>query len=266
MKVDRITKQSLFILPRYTSRGFSEVYGREQKRGIIHVMVIKTLRDVVNQLTEHYKPDRIILYGSYAGKRVKKNSDIDLLIIKDTNKRFIERVIEVERILSNRVLPLDIVVYTPQEVRFLFSIGSPFIEEILEKGRLIYMRKVTDSWIKDAEDELDSAMILYEHGKYRGACYHGQQCVEKGLKALILEKGKRPARIHDIVGLFNKVARLGWNVGLTMDEAVFLNSIYRGRYPTEEGLLPHGEPSREDAKRTVSLAKRFMEELSSLLV
>jgi len=229
------------------------------------MMVIKTLQDVVRQLKEHYKPDRVILYGSYAEKRVKKDSDIDLLIIKDTDKRFIDRVIEVEKILSNRILPLDIVVYTPQEVRFLFSIGSPFIEEALEKGRLIYMRKVTDSWIKDAEDELESAVILYGHEKYRGACYHAQQSVEKGLKALILEKGKRPARIHDIVELFNKIAKLGWNIGLTIDEAVFLNSIYRGRYPTEEGLLPYGEPLREDAERAVSLAKKLMKELSTLL-
>lgn len=47
------------------------------------------------------------------------------------------------------------------------------------------MRKTTAIWIKDAEEELDSALILYEHEKYRPACYHVQQCVEKGLKALL---------------------------------------------------------------------------------
>ena len=52
------------------------------------------------------------------------------------------------------------------------------------------MRKATGSWIKEAKDEFDSAIILYEHEKYRGACFHSQQAVEKGLKALILEKGK----------------------------------------------------------------------------
>jgi hypothetical protein len=50
-----------------------------------------------------------------------------------------------------------------------------------------------------------------------------------------------------------------------MDDVVFLNSIYRGRYPTEEGLLPYGEPSCSDAKRAISAAKALVERLRSLL-
>lgn len=126
------------------------------------------------------------------------------------------------------------------------------------------MRKMTEVWIQDAEEEVDSAIILYEHKKYRGACYHSQQCVEKGLKAVILEKGKRPGRIHDIVELLNQAAKLGFNSGLSMDDAVFLNSIYRGRYPTEEGLLPHGEPAQKDAEKAISAAKALMEKLRGL--
>ena len=53
-------------------------------------------------------------------------------------KIYIERQCEVERILSDRLLPIDIRVYTPHEIRFLFSEGSPFIEEVevtaYEKG------------------------------------------------------------------------------------------------------------------------------------
>ncbi len=227
--------------------------------------MLKTVDDVVKRLRKYYEPDRIILYGSYSTKKGDKDSDIDLLIIKETDKRLIDRRIEVERILSDRLVALDIMVYTPDEVRFLFSIGSPFMEEVIEKGRVLYMRKATSSWVKDAEDELESAIILYEHGKYRGACYHSQQCVEKGLKALMLEKAKRPGRIHDIVELLNKVKSVGWDIDLTMDDAVFLNSIYRGRYPTEEGLLPYGEPSREDAEKTVSVARTFKKRLTSLV-
>jgi HEPN domain-containing protein/predicted nucleotidyltransferase len=228
--------------------------------------MLKTLKDITNRLVKYYEPEKIILFGSYGKRRFKKgDGDIDLFIVKDTKKRPIERQVEVERILSDRFLPLDIMVYTPEEVRFLFSIGSPFIEEIMEKGRLLYMRKATEAWIRDAQEEFDSAIILYEHGKYRGACYHSQQCVEKGLKAVILEKGKRPGRIHDIVELFNKVTKLGFDSGLSIDEAVFLNSVYRGRYPTEEGLLPHGEPSPQDAEKVLSSAKVLMERLKSLV-
>lgn len=226
--------------------------------------MLKTVDDIINRLVEHYKPERIILYGSYGTESKNADSDVDLLIVKDTDRRLVERRIEVERILSDRLLPLDIMVYTPEEMRYLFSIGSPFIEEVMEKGRLLYMRKATSSWIKEAKDELDSATILYEHGKYRGACYHSQQCVEKCLKALILEKGNKPGKVHDIVELLNESSRLGWNIGLTIDDAVLLNSIYRGRYPTEEGLLPYGEPSSEDTQKAVSAAKTLIEKLSDL--
>ena len=227
--------------------------------------MLKTIDDVVNRLVECYQPDKVILYGSCSktGNR-EKGSDVDLLVVKDTDRRLIDRLIEVESLLSDRTLPLDIMVYTPEEMRRLFSLGSPFIEEVLEKGRLLYMRKATGSWIKEAKDEFDSAVILYEHEKYRGACYHSQQSVEKGLKALILEKGKKPERIHDIVELLNEVKAQGWDVDLTMDDAVYLNSVYKGRYPTEEGLLPHGEPSRVDAERAVSAAREFVKNLSDL--
>lgn len=227
--------------------------------------MLKTLKDVTDRLIECYQPDRVILFGSRSTQITSEESDVDLLIIKDTEKRAIDRRIEVEKMLFDREIPLDLIIYTPREMLYLFSIGSPFIEEVLEKGRLLYMRKITESWIKDATDELDSALILYENQKYKGSCYHSQQCVEKGLKALVLEKGERAGRVHDIVGLLNKVAQLGWeDTGLSTDDAVFLNSIYKGRYPTEEGLLPYGEPSKEDAGRALSSAKGFIERLKKI--
>ena len=117
------------------------------------------------------------------------------------------------------------------------------------------MRKVTEQWIHDAEDELSSARILPANGKTRTACFHSQQCVEKCLKALIIEKGERPEKTHDILELGSHARRAGWGIDLEMEDAVFLNSIYKGRYPSEEGLLPHGEPREQDARRAVSAAE-----------
>lgn len=225
--------------------------------------VLRTLKDISDRLVKYYDPERIILFGSYNEKRLKNGNDIDLLIIKQTDKRLIERQMEVERILCDRLLPLDIIVYTSEEVRFLYSIGSPFVEEVMEKGRVLYMRKMTMAWMKDAQEELDSAVILHEHKKYRSACYHSEQCVEKGLKAVILERGKRPERTHDIVELVNKVLSFGFDSGLSTDDAVFLNSIYKGRYPTEQGLLPHGDPTHQDTAKAISIAKTFMERFKS---
>ena len=220
--------------------------------------VLTTVDAIVERLVTGYEPDRIILYGSHATGSARRDSDVDLLIVKETDRRPTDRRIEVERLLADRALALDIVVYTPGELRQLFAAGSPFIEDVMEHGRVLYMRTATAAWLREAQDELDSAIILRDHAKFRGACLHGQQCVEKLLKALLLERGKRPTRTHDLVELANAVAREGWSTGLEMDDAVFLNSVYRGRYPTEAGLLPHGEPSAEDAGRAIAAAEGVM--------
>lgn len=227
--------------------------------------MLKTLDEIRERLISAYDPDRIILFGSRAAGTNTDESDYDLLILKETSARPIDRRIEVETILQDRDVPLDIMVYTPPEMNYLYSIGSPFIEEVIETGRVLYMRKATGDWIREAEDEIASAQILLEHEKFKAACYHSQQAVEKGLKALIIEKGERPGRVHDIVELLAHTKRLGWQIELPMDEAVFLNSIYKGRYPAEEGLLPHGYPAKQDAERAVTAARTLIDESQTIL-
>lgn len=227
--------------------------------------MLSTLDAVVERLVRAYDPERIILFGSHVGGATREGTDIDLLIVKETDRRPIDRRVEVESLLSDRQVPLDLLVYTPQELRDLYAAGSPFIEEVVETGRALYMRNNTAAWLAEARDELESASILFEHHKHRGTCIHSQQCVEKALKALILEKGRRPARSHDVVELLNLATADGWAVGLLMDEAVFLNSVYRARYPTEEGLLPHGEPTEADARRALGAAETVMTHLRAAL-
>lgn len=227
--------------------------------------MLTTIEDITSRIIESYDPERIILFGSHAAGNDSSGSDIVLLILKDTPERPVERRMEVERLLLDRTVPIDLFVYTPGEVRYLYSIGSPFIEDIMQTGKVLYMRNATESWIHDARDELESAALLFHHEKFRPSCYHSQQCVEKGLKALIIESGRKPERIHDIVGLLNEVKSMGIAIEISPDDAVFLNSVYKGRYPTEEGLLPHGTPSREDAHRALDAAEKLLADVSARL-
>ncbi|MBI3391809.1 MAG: HEPN domain-containing protein [Nitrospirae bacterium] len=227
--------------------------------------MLTTLEEITKRLVERYDPDRIILFGSRATGGSRPDSDVDLLIVKETPKRPIDRRCEVGMILADRNLALDIEVLTPEEMWRLLSVGSPFLREVLETGRVLYMRKATESWLRDAEEELTAASMLLEREVFRPACYHGQQCVEKTLKALVLEKGGSPDRTHDIAKLLNGVESFGWGSILSMDDAVFIDSIYRGRYPTEAGLLPHGEPSRDNAVRAVAVARAVYERARNLL-
>jgi len=220
--------------------------------------MLTTLDQVVDRLISGYDPDRIILFGSRASGLEHEDSDYDLLIVKPTEEGPLDRQIAVERLLHDRRLALDIHVYTPDEVWRLYAGGNPIIEETMETGRVLFMRKNTKAWLAEAEEDLECASILVEHGKHRGACFHSQQCVEKGLKALLLEKGRRPARTHDLLELLNGVLAEGWSLEVSMDDLVFLNSIYRGRYPTDEGLLPHGEPLESDARAALRSAESML--------
>ena len=61
---------------------------------------------------KNYKPEKIILFGSRAKKTFDPYSDIDLIIIKNTKKRFLDRVKDVIKII-NPDFAIDIFVYTP---------------------------------------------------------------------------------------------------------------------------------------------------------
>jgi predicted nucleotidyltransferase len=100
----------------------------------------KEIANILGRLIAEYAPQRVILFGSYAYGNPQSDSDIDLLIIKDTSDRFIDRWVTVRRILSDakRSLPLDTLILTPREVAQRLAIGDQFIAEVLERGEVLY--------------------------------------------------------------------------------------------------------------------------------
>jgi len=104
----------------------------EESRKIISRMVEKIKRE--------YRPEKIILFGSYAWGKPSKHSDIDLFIVKDTAARRIDRSVEVRKILDeeNAIFPLDVLVYTPSEMKRRLEIGDDFVKDIIDKGKILY--------------------------------------------------------------------------------------------------------------------------------
>lgn len=101
-------------------------------------LLTEELQKIVSVLIENYQPEKIILFGSLASDKVKEESDIDLLLVKKSDKRPLERVIEVMALLGYPRIALDIFVYTPEEIEYLRKEGSQFIEDILEHGKVLY--------------------------------------------------------------------------------------------------------------------------------
>ena len=100
----------------------------------------KIITESVNQISSEYKPKKIILFGSYAYGNPTEDSDIDLLIIKNTDKRPIDRWLEVKKFLRDISLtvPISPLVYTEKEIEDRLAIKDFFIKDILEKGEVLY--------------------------------------------------------------------------------------------------------------------------------
>ena len=98
------------------------------------------IEDILKKLVAHYAPQKVILFGSHAYGEADRDSDIDLLIIKDTPERFIDRWVTVSRILNGThpSLPLEPLVLTPHEVERRLAVGDQFIAQILERGKVLY--------------------------------------------------------------------------------------------------------------------------------
>jgi predicted nucleotidyltransferase len=103
----------------------------------------REIERVVTILQEHYVPDRIILFGSCGRGDFSENSDIDLLIVKETNKRPLDRMREVYELVysPDHYLALDPLVYTPKELTQRLALGDFFVQEIMQGGRVLYERE-----------------------------------------------------------------------------------------------------------------------------
>lgn len=96
------------------------------------------IEEIVSSLRE-YDPERIILFGSHARRDADEYSDLDLVVIKETEERFLDRLKRVYEIMQPD-FALDILVYTPGEFAHMLEEGNPFLERVLEEGIVIYER------------------------------------------------------------------------------------------------------------------------------
>ena len=93
---------------------------------------------IVQVLVNQYRPQKIFLFGSLASGKVHEWSDIDLVIIKSTPLRFLDRIKEVLFLIRPKV-GCDVMVYTPEEFRHMLQEGNQFLQdEIQNNGRVLY--------------------------------------------------------------------------------------------------------------------------------
>ena len=96
------------------------------------------LTEIAQKVVQAFRPKNIILFGSYAYGKPTSDSDLDLLIVMESKDRPAERIRKVSDLFDPRPLPMDFIVLTPSEVRHRLGGFDPFLEEVIEKGQMLY--------------------------------------------------------------------------------------------------------------------------------
>ena len=84
-----------------------------------------------------FKPQRIILFGSYAYGAPDDDSDVDLMVVMDHDGVAAKKAAEI-RLALPRDLAIDVIVRSPENIRQRLADNDFFIEEVTKKGRLLY--------------------------------------------------------------------------------------------------------------------------------
>ena len=107
------------------------------------------LHSLVDKIVQCMQPDKVIIFGSYAKGTASHKSDLDILIVKDTHLPMINRNNKVKSLVNNLIIPVDIHVYTPEEVEVYGSEEYSFIHSVLKTGKVMYQKglsPLTDSY------------------------------------------------------------------------------------------------------------------------
>ena len=96
----------------------------------------KTIREVAIQIDAN----KAILFGSFANRTNTSKSDLDVVFIKNTDQRFLDRMDLPMKLLSEKISPmaLDVLVYTAKEYNKMIDDGNKFIAGIIKNGKIIY--------------------------------------------------------------------------------------------------------------------------------
>ncbi len=96
------------------------------------------IKNVTEQIIEKYKPAKIILFGSAARGQFGPDSDADFLIIKKETPYYgADRIRELSEMID-RNIPLDLLIYRPEEFEKRLALGDPFLKSVLKEGKVLY--------------------------------------------------------------------------------------------------------------------------------
>ncbi len=103
----------------------------------------ETIEAIVRAIAEKFSPEKIVLFGSYASGRPTPDSDLDLLVIMQTDLPRHKRAVPMRLLFRPVPCAMDILVFTPDEVSYWNGVANHVITEALASGKVVYERQKT---------------------------------------------------------------------------------------------------------------------------
>jgi HEPN domain-containing protein len=111
---------------------------------------------------------------------------------------------------------------------------------------------------------LESCQILFKSNLFNPCLQNVQQTVEKALKAILIEKGIKLQRTHDILQIKQILLRHNIRIDLSDDECDFLNSIYLpSKYPLGS-VLADFEPDESICRKGIFIAEKTLKTVKTI--
>jgi predicted nucleotidyltransferase len=102
--------------------------------------VEETLRSFLKRVLGKYDPLRIVLFGSHATGHGRPDSDLDLMIVMSVEGSTREKANEIDMLMSDRIVPMDLVVITPEQYERQRKVVGTIVYRAEREGQILYER------------------------------------------------------------------------------------------------------------------------------
>ena len=98
----------------------------------------QNIKQIVDKIVEGLHPEKVILFGSYAAGSETDNSDLDLLVIMNSDKPSYKRSAAVRALLWPPEIAMDILVYSPEEIEQVNGLSNHVVTDAFGTGKVLY--------------------------------------------------------------------------------------------------------------------------------